>query len=69
MGRPIVGDEPKDIQIKFRISKTDNEKLEKISKMTRMNKSEVLRNGIGIQYNQLRNKNRQIKNTVVKVQS
>ena len=58
MGRPIVGDEPKDIQIKFRISKTDNEKLEKISKMTRMNKSEVLRNGIGIQYNQLRNKNR-----------
>lgn len=58
MGRPIVGDEPKDIQIKFRISKTDNEKLEKISKMTRMNKSEVLRNGIGIQYNQLKNKNR-----------
>lgn len=58
MGRPIVGDEPKDIQIKFRISKTDNEKLEKISQITKMNKSEVLRNGIGIQYNQLKNKNR-----------
>ena len=50
MGRPIIGDEPKDIQIKFRISKTDNEKLEKISEITKMNKSEVLRNGIDIQY-------------------
>lgn len=58
MGRPIVGDEPKDIQIKFRISKTDNGKLEKISKITKMNKSEVLRNGIDIQYNQLEDKNK-----------
>lgn len=58
MGRPIVGDEPKDIQIKFRISKTDNRKLEKISKITKMNKSEVLRNGIDIQYNQLEDKNK-----------
>lgn len=58
MGRPIVGDEPKDVQIKFRISKTDNLKLEKISEITRMNKSEVLRNGIDIQYNHLEDKNK-----------
>lgn len=57
MGRPIIGDEPKDIQIKFRISKTDNEKLEKISEITKMNKSEVLRNGIDIQYTDLEDKN------------
>ena len=57
MGRPIIGDEPKDIQIKFRISKTDNEKLEKISEITKMNKSEVLRNGIEIQYTDLEDKN------------
>lgn len=57
MGRPTIGDEPKDIQIKFRISKTDNEKLEKISEITKMNKSEVLRNGIDIQYTELEDKN------------
>lgn len=57
MGRPIMGNEPKDIQIKFRISKTDNEKLERISEITKMNKSEVLRNGIDIQYTDLEDKN------------
>lgn len=57
LGRPVIGDGPKDIQIKFRISKTDNEKLEKISKITKMNKSEVLRNGIEIQYIDLEDKN------------
>ena len=57
IGRPIMGNEPKDIQIKFRISKTDNEKLERISEITKMNKSEVLRNGIDIQYTDLEDKN------------
>lgn len=55
MGRPT--DDPKNKRIKFRISEKDNDKLEYISKKLKLNKSEVLRQGIEIQYNSLKESN------------
>lgn len=49
MGRPT--DDPKTITVRTRISESDNEILEALANDLGMNKSEILRRGIEIQYN------------------
>ena len=51
MGRPT--DDPKTITVRTRISESDNEILEELVEKTGLNKSEILRRGIEIQYNNI----------------
>lgn len=52
MGRPT--NEPKNIELKVRISEIDNEKLKYCIKSTDKNKSEIVREGIDKVYSELK---------------
>ncbi len=53
MGRPTSN--PKNEELKIRISKEDKEKLEYCIKKSNKNKSEIVREGISKVYNELNN--------------
>ena len=48
MGRPTS--EPKDYELKVRISETDKQKVEEIQSKTKMSKSDIVRTGISKVY-------------------
>lgn len=52
MGRPT--NNPKDEELKVRISREDKEKLEYCIKYSNKSKSEIVRNGIDMVYNDLK---------------
>ncbi len=54
IGRPTT--EPKDKFLKIRVSQNDLDKLSEVSEKKGISKTEVIRNGINIQYSELKGK-------------
>ena len=60
-GRPIKGEERKDINLQLRITKTTNDRLLYCSEKLHTSRTEVIEQGIDIIYNDLK-KNRELHN-------
>lgn len=52
LGRPT--DEPKDKFLKIRVSQNDLDKLDFVSKKKKISKTAVIRNGINLQYEEIK---------------
>ena len=55
-GRPIKGNERKDISLQMRISKSTNDKLQYCSETLEKSRTEVVEQGIDIIYDKLKKK-------------
>ncbi len=55
-GRPLKGDEKKDVSLQLRITKTTNERLQYCSETLNKSRTEVIEQGVDMIYDDLKKK-------------
>lgn len=56
MGRPLKTDEPKDVSLHLRITKSESERIKKCSEKLNLSRTETIMQGLELLENELENK-------------